>query len=342
MITGDHPLTARRIAEDLHIAGNGELVTGRELAGMSPEKLKEVVENVAVYARVSPEHKLNIVEALQSRGHIVAMTGDGVNDAPALRRSDIGVAMGITGTDVSKEASDMVLLDDNFATIVKAVREGRTIYDNVRKFIRYTLTSNTGEIITMLFAPFLGMPIPLTALQILWINLVTDGLPGLALSLEPSEKNSMERPPHPPDESIFARGMSSDILWNGILMGIVALGVGYWGWANGNPAWPTMVFTTLTLTQMGNALGFRSETDSLFRIGLFSNLPMLGAVLLTLVLQLAVTYFGPLQNLFGTQALSMQDLAISLVASTILFWAIEIEKFVQRRLRPPAAAPASE
>ncbi len=342
MITGDHPLTARRIAEDLDIAGEGDLITGQELARLTTKDLQEIVENVSVYARVSPEHKLNIVEALQNKGHIVAMTGDGVNDAPALRRSDIGVAMGITGTDVSKEASDMVLLDDNFATIVKAIREGRTIYDNVRKFIRYTLTSNTGEIITMLFAPFLGMPIPLTALQILWINLVTDGLPGLALSLEPSEKNTMERPPHPPNESIFARGMGQDILWNGILMGLVALGVGYWGWSAGNPAWPTMVFTTLTLTQMGNALGFRSETDSLFRIGLFSNLSMLGAVLLTFVLQMAVTYIEPLQVLFGTQALSARDLAISLLASTVLFWAIEIEKFVQRRLGLRAhAAPVT-
>ena len=307
MITGDHPLTAQRIAQDLQIATNGSILTGVDLATMSVNELESYVEDVSVFARVSPEHKLNIVQALQNRGHIVAMTGDGVNDAPALRRSDIGVAMGITGTDVSKEAADMVVLDDNFATIVKAIEEGRTIYDNVRKFIRYTLTSNVGEIVTMLLAPLIGMPIPLTALQILWINLVTDGLPGLALTLEPSERNTMQRKPYAPSESIFSRGMGRDIIWIGVLMGLVALGIGYWGWSNGNPAWPTMVFTTLTLIQMGNALAFRSDVDSSFQIGLASNRPLMGAVLLTLLLQLALTYFTPLQAIFGTTALTLSD-----------------------------------
>jgi len=335
MITGDHPLTALRIARDLGIAGEeGQILTGQQLAKMSAQDLQAVVEDVSVYARVSPEHKLKIVEALQNLGHIVAMTGDGVNDAPALRRSDIGVAMGITGTDVSKEAADMVLLDDNFATIVRAVSEGRTIYDNIRKFIRYTMTSNVGEIMVMLLAPFFGMPLPLTALQILWVNLVTDGLPGLALGVEPPEKNTMHRPPHPPGESIFARGLGVDILWVGPWMGLVSLGIGLWGFLTQNPYWQTMTFTTLTLSQMGNALAIRSERESLFRIGLRSNKPMLGAVLFTLLLQLFITYWEPAQNLFGIQALPLPELLISLVASTLVFWAVEIEKWFVRRRNP--------
>ncbi len=336
MITGDHPLTALRIAKDLGIAkadavAESEILSGQQLAKMSSDDLEAVVEDVSVYARVSPEHKLKIVGALQKRGHIVAMTGDGVNDAPALRKSDIGVAMGITGTDVSKEAADMVLLDDNFATIVRAVSEGRTIYDNIRKFIRYTMTSNVGEIIVMLLAPFFGMPLPLTAIQILWINLVTDGLPGLALGIEPPERNTMNRPPHPPDESIFARGLGFDIIWVGPFMGFVSLCVGLWGYLTGNPYWTTMVFTTLTLSQMGNALAIRSDRDSLFSIGLLSNKPMLGAVLLTLILQMFITYWGPAQNLFGTKPLPLPELLISLVASTLVFWAVELEKLIKRR-----------
>ena len=336
MITGDHPLTALRIAKDLGIieesaTQENQILTGQQLAQMSTQELEGVVEDVSIYARVSPEHKLKIVEALQTRGHIVAMTGDGVNDAPALRRSDIGVAMGITGTDVSKEAADMVLLDDNFATIVRAVSEGRTIYDNIRKFIRYTMTSNVGEILVMLLAPFFGMPLPLKAIQILWINLVTDGLPGLALGIEPPERNTMDRPPHPPDESIFARGLGFDILWVGPFMGLVSLGVGLWGYLTGNPYWTTMVFTTLTLSQMGNALAIRSDRDSLFSIGLLSNKPMLGAVLMTLALQILITYWGPAQNLFGTQSLPLPELLISLAASTLVFWAVELEKLINRR-----------
>lgn len=335
MITGDHPLTALRIARDLGIAGEeGQILTGQKLSRMSAEDIQAIVEDVSVYARVSPEHKLKIVEALQNRGHIVAMTGDGVNDAPALRRSDIGVAMGITGTDVSKEAADMVLLDDNFATIVRAVAEGRTIYDNIRKFIRYTMTSNVGEILVMLLAPFFGMPLPLTAIQILWINLVTDGLPGLALGVEPPEKNTMKRPPHSPKESIFARGLGVDILWVGPWMGLVTLGVGLWGYLSGNPYWQTMIFTTLTLSQMGNAMAIRSERESLFKIGIRSNMPMLGAVLFTLALQLLVTYWRPAQNLFGIQSLPLPELIISLLASTLVFWAVEIEKWFVRRRHP--------
>jgi P-type Ca2+ transporter type 2C len=332
MITGDHPLTASHIAEELGIMPeNGRVLTGQDLTRMSLTELEEVVEEVSVYARVSPEHKLNIVQALQNKGHIAAMTGDGVNDAPALKRANIGVAMGITGTDVSKEAADMVLLDDNFATIVSAVEEGRTIYDNVRKFIKYTLTSNSGEIYVMLFAPFLGMPLPLTPIQILWINLVTDGLPGLAMAVEPSERDVMKRPPFSPDENIFGRGMAWHILWVGLLMGAVSLGVGYWAWLTQNPAWQTMVFTTLTLAQMGHALAIRSGRDSLFTIGLLSNRALLGAVLLTFVLQLAVVYWGPLQNIFATRALSVGELALALGLSSLVFWGVELEKWWLRR-----------
>jgi Ca2+-transporting ATPase len=332
MITGDHPLTARQIAWELGIATNGEPLTGQDLAQMSVDDLAAVVDRVSVYARVSPEHKLKIVQALQDRGQIAAMTGDGVNDAPALKRADIGVAMGITGTDVSKEAADMVLLNDNFATIVAAVREGRTIYDNIRKFIKYTLTSNAGEIWVMLLAPLAGMPLPLLPLQILWINLVTDGLPGLALGVEPPERDTMQRPPHHPQESIFGRGLGQHVAWVGLLMGLISLGMGYWAWRAGWDNWQTMLFTTLTLSQMGHALAVRSS-DSLFKVGLLSNRALLGAVLLTFLLQMAVVYVPFLQNLFKTDPLSLGELLLSLVLSTVVFWGVELEKWLARRGR---------
>jgi Ca2+-transporting ATPase len=331
MITGDHPLTARRIAADVGIGDGGRTVTGKELSEIDDEELLEVVSEASVYARVSPEHKLRIVGALQSQGHVVAMTGDGVNDAPALRKADIGVAMGITGTDVSKEAGGMVLLDDNFATIVKAVREGRTIYDNIRKFIKYTMTSNSGEIYTMLLAPFLGLPIPLTAIQILWVNLVTDGLPGLAMSFEPSEANVMDREPYAPDENIFGRGMAKHILWVGLLMGVVSLLAGLFYWNADNDAWQTMIFTVLTLSQMGQAMSVRSDRESLFKLGLLSNRPLLGAVLLTLALQMMVVYWGPLQRVFGTVPLTGLELAIALGLASVVFWTVELEKLIRRR-----------
>lgn len=332
MITGDHPLTAQYIAKDLAISdGNGKMLTGKELANMSVEDLEQEVEQVSIYARVSPEHKLHIVQALQNRGHIVAMTGDGVNDAPALKKADIGVAMGITGTDVSKEAADMVLQDDNFATIVAAIEQGRVIYDNIRKFLKYILASNFGEILVMLFAPFLGMPLPLLPLQILWINLVTDGLPGLALSLEPAERDTMRRPPYPPAESIFGRGVGRQIIFGGILIGLLSLFVGYWYWWNDHAGWQTMVFTTLTLAQMANILALRSDRGSMFSIGLFSNKAVLGAVALTVVLQLIVIYVPFLQRLFNTVALSATDLLISFVLSSIIFAGVEMEKWLRRR-----------
>ena len=331
MITGDHPLTAQHIAQDLTITNNDKNLTGYELADMTLPQLKERVEDVSVYARVAPEHKLNIVDSLQDLGHIVAMTGDGVNDAPALKKADIGVAMGITGTDVSKEAADMVLLDDNFATIVAAVEEGRTIFDNIRKFIKYTLSSNTGELFVMLVSPLLGMPLALLPLQILWINLVTDGLPGLALSVEQPERGIMKRRPFHPKESIFSRGMGQRILWIGMLMGLVSLGVGYIYWLRDpNGPWQTMIFTTLTLAQMGNALAIRSNIDSIFSIGFLSNTLMLGAVALTFLLQLGLIYIPFFQEFFSTRALEPIDLVIALVCSVSVFIAVEIEKAIRR------------
>ena len=331
MITGDHQLTALNIARELSIADDGSSLTGQDLVQLSVGELDNFIEDVSVYSRVSPEHKLKIVQTLQDHGHIVAMTGDGVNDAPALKKADIGVAMGISGTDVSKEAAEMVLLDDNFATIVAAVREGRVIYDNIRKFIKYTLTSNSGEIWVMLLAPFLGMPLPLLPLQILWINLMTDGLPGLALTQEPAERDTMRRPPHRSNENIFGRGMGRHILWVGFLMGLVSLGMGYWAWQSDRSDWQTMVFTTLTLSQMGHALAIRSSRESLFKIGLLSNKVLLGVVLLTFILQLAVVYVPFLQGLFKTVSLPPIDLLISLILSTIVFWAVELEKWFLRR-----------
>jgi Ca2+-transporting ATPase len=332
MITGEHPLTAQQIAKDLNITDNDRWLTGPDLARMSTQELEDAVNDVSVYARVAPEHKLNIVNALQDKGEIVAMTGDGVNDAPALKQADIGVAMGITGTDVSKEAADMVLLDDNFTTIVAAVEEGRVIYDNIRKFIKYTLSSNTGEIFVMLAGPIIGMPLPLLPLQILWINLVTDGLPGIALADEKGERGIMKRPPFHPQESVFSRGIGWQIIWIGVLMGIVSLVVGYLFWRNDpNGPWQTMVFTTMVLGQMGNALATRSNRDSLFSIGPFSNWLMVVAILSGLGLQLVLIYVPFFQNIFKTQTLNINQFLLSLAAGAVIFAVIEIYKGILRR-----------
>ncbi len=325
MITGDHPLTALSIARDLGITANERVITGQELSILTVADLAQAVKDVSVFARVSPEHKLKIVEALQANGEIVAMTGDGVNDAPALKKADIGVAMGITGTDVSKESAEMVLLDDNFATIVAAVEEGRRIYDNIRKFIKYALGSNIGEILVMLVAPFLGMPLPLLPLQILWINLVTDGLPGLALTMESAERNTMQRPPFHPKENIFGRGLGRSILWMGLLLGALTVGIAYWGWATGQEAWRTMAFTTLTLGQMGNVLAIHTTTRSFWKGGLFTNRFLIGSVILTLALQLLVVYAPFLQPVFETEPLSLEQFAITLLASLTMFLFVRLE-----------------
>jgi Ca2+-transporting ATPase len=342
MVTGDHPLTALAIARELGIADGGRVLTGLELERLPEVGLDQATEAVSIFARVSPEHKLLIVRALQRRGQIVAMTGDGVNDAPALKQADIGIAMGATGTDVTRETADIVLQDDNFATIVAAVAEGRTIYDNIRKFVKFLLTSNAGELWVMLLAPLLGMPLALLPLQILWINLVTDGLPALALSREPAEPDTMRRPPYPPHESVFAQRLGVDVLWVGLLIGVIALGVGYGSWRDGREQWQTMVFTTLTFAQMANVLALRSERSTLRQIGPWSNPALLGAVALTVALQLAVVYLPFLQQLFSTTALSVADLAQCIVTSSSVFVAVELMKGARQRAHQPVALPGRE
>jgi Ca2+-transporting ATPase len=333
MVTGDHPATARAIALRLGIIEQGESVlTGREMARLGPDEFQRRVRDVHVYARVDPAQKIQIVAGLQAAGEFVAMAGDGVNDAPAIKRAEIGIAMGRIGTDVAREASSMVLLDDNFATIVAAVREGRRIYDNIRKFIRYVVAGNLGEIVAILFAPFVGMPIPLLPVQILWVNLVTDGLPGLALALEPEERSIMQRPPRPPAEGVLARGMGTQILWTGMMIGGVTLAVQWWAMHTGSPNWRTMAFTSLTMCQMLAVLGIRSDRDSLRTIGVLSNRPLAGAVLLTLALQLAVIYVPALNSIFMTAPLSAQELAIAMLSPGLVLVAIETHKWGQRRL----------
>jgi len=333
MITGDHPLTAQSIARRLGILDDGSrtVITGKELENLSLEEFEERVEHIRVYARVAPEQKLKIVKALQDKGQFVAMTGDGVNDAPALKRADIGVAMGISGTDVSKEAAHMILLDDNFATIVKAVKEGRRIFDNIRKFIRYTMTSNSGEIWTIFLAPFLGLPIPLLPIHILWINLVTDGLPGLALAAEPAEKGIMQRPPRHPEESVFAHGLGIQIIWVGLLMGFVSIFTQAWFIRSDHSHWQTMVFTVLCFSQLGNVFAIRSETESLFSQGLLSNKPLLSAFILTFALQMATIYIPFLNPIFKTQPLTFNELVVTLALSSVVFFAVEVEKLIIRR-----------
>jgi len=332
MITGDHPGTAGAIARRLHIVDKDEIVlTGQELARLSLEEFAEQVPRVRAYARVAPAQKIRIVQALQDRGEFVAMTGDGVNDAPALKRADIGIAMGKGGTDVAREASHMILLDDNFASIVAAVREGRRIFDNIRKFIKFIMTGNSGEILTLFLAPFLGLPIPLLPIHILWVNLVTDGLPGLALAVEPEERGIMHRPPRPPRESIFAHGMWQHIVWVGLLIAALCLLTQAWAIHAGTSHWQTMVFTVLTLAQMAHVLAVRSERDSLFTQGIFSNTPILGAVLLTFGLQLATIYVPFLNPIFRTQPLSLGELAFCLAMSSVVFFAVEVEKGFVRR-----------
>lgn len=331
MITGDHKLTAKAIAKKLTIITSEEdlVLTGIEMAKLTREEFIEIVEKVRVYARVNPEQKLKIITALQAKNHYVAMTGDGVNDAPALKNADIGIAMGINGTEVSKEAAHMILLDDNFATIVIAVKHGRKIFDNILKFIKYIMTGNSGEIWAIFLAPFFGLPIPLLAIHILWINLITDGLPGLALASEPAETDIMKRPPRKPNENIFAGGMAVHILWVGFLMGIITLGMQAWAIHSQNGHWQTMAFTVLCFSQLGHVMAIRSDWKSIFQTGIFSNKSMLGALSITIALQLILIYVPFCNTIFRTQPLTFYELAITFAVSSIVFWAVEMEKWIK-------------
>jgi Ca2+-transporting ATPase len=332
MITGDHPLTAKAIAQRIGILSSEkeQVITGQQMQLLDDDALLNRIEHIRVYARVSPEQKLQIVKLLQQKGHYVAMTGDGVNDAPSLKRANIGIAMGITGTDVSKEAAHMILLDDNFSTIVKAVREGRRIYDNILKFIKFLMTTNSGELWTLLLGPIIGLPVALLPIHILWINLVSDGLPAIALSFEKEEKNIMNRPPRPPQQSVFGNGRGLHIVWVGLLMAGIALSLQGWAIRNGLH-WQTIVFNVLCLSQMGHVLAIRSEYYSLFGIGVFSNRPLIVAVIIAFLLQFVVTYTPFLQPVFKTEALTLNEFLLVGAASSIVFFAVELEKYISRR-----------
>jgi Ca2+-transporting ATPase len=336
MITGDHPLTAVAIANDLGISDTDRVLVGAELDHLDDEQFAAAVRDVSVFARVSPEHKLRIVGALQQQHQVVAMTGDGVNDAPALKRADIGVAMGITGTDVSKEAADMVLRDDNFATIVAAVEEGRVIYDNLRRFVSFAVAGNLGKIIVML-----GWPIPFlfagsdtTAiaflpLQLLWLNLMTDGLLGLSMGVEPAEKTVMQRPPHSPSDGLWANGLGRRTVWIGLVIGAVTLGLGFGYYAADFEQWQTVMFTTLAFMQVGQAFATRSSTESLRTIGWRTNPLMLAIAGIVIALQLLVLY-TPLSEFLDLDALSAADLAVCAAAGIGLLVLVEIVKAFHR------------
>jgi magnesium-transporting ATPase (P-type) len=357
MITGDHPVTARRIASDLGIVGpDARAVTGAELDRLSDEEFRAAAREVSVFARVAPAHKLRIVDALQDERQVVAMTGDGVNDAPALKKADIGVAMGITGTEVTKEAANMILADDNYATIVAAVRQGRVIFDNIKKFLRYLLSSNMGEVATVffgvVFAGFLGltaaseggeMVVPLLATQILWINLVTDSAPALAMGVDPEIDDVMARQPRRPEDRIMDRAMWFRIMYIGLVMGAATLLTidmflpgGAIAGSDSLAVARTAGFTTLVFAQLFNALNSRSEDTSAFR-GLFSNRWLWGALGLGAALQVLVVQVPFLQDAFGTVSLDAVQWAATIGMASIVLWAEELAKWVRRRLAPSAA-----
>ncbi len=337
MITGDHPHTARAIARELGMLDpDDEILTGRELDQMDDQQLRQRVVKVRVYARVSPPHKLRVVRAWKSLGHIVAMTGDGVNDAPAVKEADIGVAMGLSGTDVTKEASAMILTDDNFATIVRAVQEGRAIYDNIRKFIRYLLSCNMGEVLVMFLAAFMGLPLPLLPIQILFVNLVTDGLPAMALGIDPPDPSVMERKPRPPQESVFARGLGTKIAFRGILIGVSTLAVfilslGPWGM--GLREARSMALAALILSQLFHVFDARAEDRSFLEVGLFSNPWALMAVFSSTAMLVAVLYVPWLQHLFKTDPLTGGDWVIVVLASGFIQLLAALRDLALRPLR---------
>jgi Ca2+-transporting ATPase len=339
MITGDHQVTAEAIAADLDILKGGQIVSGHQLEQLSQRKFNSIVEGVDVYARVSPAHKLKIVTALQKKQYVVAMTGDGVNDAPALKQANIGIAMGITGTDVTKEAADMILTDDNFASIVAAVEEGRGIYGNIKKYLIYLLSCNLGEILLMavaiLFGPFFGLPvriIPLLAIQILYVNLATDGLPAIALSLDPPEADIMERPPRPKGETVFTPGVLRYLIGAGVWTAFVSLAVFIWALQAGRGAVEAraLCFVTLILMQFFNALNCRSEQRSLFQIGVFTNRWLWLAILWECVILMLVLYIPILQGAFRVFPLGVGDWLIVVCSAFTIFIVAEVYKLISR------------
>jgi Ca2+-transporting ATPase len=340
MITGDHPLTASVIARELGFRAE-KVLTGTQLNGLTEAEWAEAVRSVSVFARVSPEHKLRIVNALQQQGEVVAMTGDGVNDAPALKQADIGVAMGIAGTDVSKEAADMVLRDDNFATIVAAVEEGRVIYDNLRRFIKFAVAGNIGKVAVMLLWPIpfvvldrsLTSAVALLPLQLLWLNLMTDGLLGLSLGVEPAEKQVMQRPPHSPRAGIFSDGLLGQVIWSGLFIGLVTVGAGFAHYeSNPNGPWQTLMFTMIAIMQVFQALGTRSNRESLFSLGLFTNPVMVGVIALVVGLQVVAVYAPFLSTtLLRVQPLGALDWLFVFGAGVAMLLATEAEKWWSRR-----------
>jgi Ca2+-transporting ATPase len=340
MITGDHQVTAEAIARQIGILPQGGLtVNGQDLYNMSEQELMDRVEDIYVYARVSPEHKLRIVKALQARGHVVAMTGDGVNDAPAIKAADIGIAMGQGGTDVAKDASSLILADDNFATIVAAIEEGRSIYDNIRKFIRYLLASNVGEIVVMFLAMIMGMPLPLVPIQILWVNLVTDGLPAVALGIDQAEKDIMKKPPRNVRESIFARGLGSKILSRGILIGVATLAV-FWFSLQMEPAnlvkAQSMAFVTLVMAQLIHVFDCRSVEGGIFSRNIFENKWLIASVISSVVLLLGVMYIPTFQPVFRTVPLDLADWGIVLIAAAIPTFALAANRATRKKTKSNA------
>ncbi|HEU4766757.1 MAG TPA: HAD-IC family P-type ATPase, partial [Pyrinomonadaceae bacterium] len=332
MITGDHPLTAKAVAEELGLSKNGRVVSGPELETMDDSQLEREVESIEVFARVSPAHKLRVVTALQNRGQVVAMTGDGVNDAPALKKADIGIAMGITGTDVSKEAAAMTLTDDNFASIVAAVEEGRGIFSNIKKYLMYLLSSNIGEIGLMAGATLAGLPLPLTAVQILYVNLATDGLPALALAVDPPESGLMQRPPRDPRKGIFTRAVVLLMLTGGIWSAIVNISLFVWALNSGRPIAEamTMTFVSLVLIQFFKAYNFRSDRLSVLRQP-FANKWLNLAIVWELVMLVFILYVPFLERMFGTVALTLQDWVIIIAAAFTVSPVLELTKWIERR-----------
>jgi Ca2+-transporting ATPase len=334
MITGDHKSTAVAIAKELELFGDGDIAfTGSELDEIDDERLSEIVEKIRVYARVSPEHKLRIVRAWESRGHVVAMTGDGVNDAPALKEADIGIAMGITGTDVSKEAADMILTDDNFASIVAAVEEGRAIFDNIRRFIHYLLSCNIGELLTMFLASLVGLPLPLLPIQILWVNLATDSLPALALGVEPAEPGGMERPPRPPSEGVITRRIAGIMLVQGIIIGLLTLGgfvFEYFVMGGSVERARVIAFSTTIFAQNVHGFNVRSNKYSVFKLGLFSNPWLVAAFGVVILSELVIIYVPFFQPIFKTMPLLPRDWALVVVLGLMPLVIMEIVKLVNR------------